>query len=72
MPCPVCSYETITTKALPLELYGQDGAPPWRIPQAQWQTCGRCGASWYEDSADAGTGVPIPESVVPVYDASDD
>ena len=72
MACPICNHPTVTARSIPLELYGQDGTPLWRIPQAQWQTCGRCGAGWYPEGTEHLPQVPIPEHVVPAYDASDD
>ena len=71
MPCPVCNHETISTRHVPLEVYGSDGEPLARIPQAQWHTCQRCGACWYPKGTEDLPQVPIRTPTVPVYDASD-
>ena len=72
MTCRLCCSPEVTSRALPIELYAQDGTPVRRIPQATFHTCGRCGAGWYDVGAEEGPGVPIVEPAVPMYDASDD
>ena len=72
MACPMCSAPDVTRRRLTIDLYDQAGMPVRRIPQATFHTCGRCGAGWYDEGAETGPGVPIPEQAMPVYDASDD
>lgn len=62
-----CPHQQVTTRTVPIDLYGEDGTPLYRIRQAQFKTCQACGASFYDPqeflrpSAD-----PIPTPAPPV------
>lgn len=70
MACPICGHDVVTTRALPLEVYAQDGTPMHRIPEAIFCTCQTCGAGFYEDGWEHLPHVPItPQaSAPPLYD----
>lgn len=48
MPCPMHSTAPVTKRPVPVEVYPHQGSPPFRVSGAEMETCGQCGASYYD------------------------
>ena len=74
MACPYYPEAPVTTRRVPVEVYGEDGTPIARHPDAQLEMCSVCGCQHYDLEkvlALPGQKPPWDSPPAPVYDAGD-
>ena len=74
MSCLYHPNAITTTRHIPVEIYGLDGMPMRRLPDAYMETCEQCGVHYYDEqllAAMPGQKPPWDTPQTPTYDCGD-